>query len=430
MKTIIYTLSFSFLLILANEWNIFSQGGGTGLQTDLAKAYMQKSDSADTDNASKTEAGILLRSHGIDSLLQVREQKRINRMYLGDSNALQNKSELDALVQQLKSEKAQIQEQAKNGYTYQKKNLDSVLSGKVNAYKEQVKNLDSLKLKYEYMLAHQGEFTNAEITALNGEVEKKQTQLDSMLQARNQFCYEYRKQLDSLKECEQKKLDSMLMKKQGEIDEIFGIAKQAKFKISQKTAAGDSALSQNKKKLSDVVEEVVIIDETKIRMKFAYKVKEPQEIKNLFKISLGSTLKSVSATAIEITDVTWASDRSDIVQLTTSEPITNPDIIEIEYEGEVELSGSELILKSTTTAMNTIQINKVTIYPNPAVDYIKISNSENITSAMIYNISGMLVQECSTNVDMISVSNLPNGIYVLKMKNASGDVVIEKFEKK
>lgn len=68
--------------------------------------------------------------------------------------------------------------------------------------------------------------------------------------------------------------------------------------------------------------------------------------------------------------------------------------------------------------MYLVKNNKIiSVYPNPANDYIKIDcSSEDLKSlnVQIYNVLGELVFESKSN-DLIQVKNLNNGSYFVKV---------------
>lgn len=431
MKTIIYTLILSIALVLLNGWNMPAQSDTAGLQTLKAKKYMQQSDSLNSDNSSKLQAGTTLRNKGTDSLIQVLERKRINRMYLGDSDAIANKGELDSLVRQLMQEQNNIRNRVNSNYSWQKSNLDSILNGHVNVYQDRVRFLDSLEIQYEYMVSNSGQFTNEEIQALNGEINQVCTQLDSMLQIRSEFCWKYQLHLDSVLNSGQIMIDSLYQNRQAEIDAFFRIKSQTKFKITEKNTS--SGQSQKNKTLAEVVEEIVLIDSNLLRFKFCKKLAEPQEIQSLFKYYLSSLLKSVLTEAKEIGEIEWNNEKADILQITTLDPVLNPNLIEIEYDGVVELNeNDEIILKSAENTTNMKDLKNVTlnIYPNPAFNCIRLSNTENLINVMIYNINGMMVKDiCDLITKEIVVSDLPVGVYILKATYSQGENLITKFIK-
>jgi hypothetical protein len=77
--------------------------------------------------------------------------------------------------------------------------------------------------------------------------------------------------------------------------------------------------------------------------------------------------------------------------------------------------------------------NEVTIYPNPASSILNIENksNESVVAISIYNLNGAMVKEVksSTSLQSISVADLQNGIYFVKIQMNS-QVVNYKFIKK
>lgn len=106
----------------------------------------------------------------------------------------------------------------------------------------------------------------------------------------------------------------------------------------------------------------------------------------------------------------------------------NPDL----YDQVEDFS----VPKECELSTNDVTANKnLNIYPNPAKDEIFINSKElkGNYSIKIYNMTGSLVKETSynsANNKSISVSNLPNGVYVLKIEgdkfNQSQKLIIKK----
>jgi len=68
---------------------------------------------------------------------------------------------------------------------------------------------------------------------------------------------------------------------------------------------------------------------------------------------------------------------------------------------------------------NEIAINKITIYPNPATDFININSTIEINKVELYDLLGK--QVISTNqTSGINVSHLPIGVYILKLYAKNG----------
>lgn len=75
-----------------------------------------------------------------------------------------------------------------------------------------------------------------------------------------------------------------------------------------------------------------------------------------------------------------------------------------------------------TTGVNNVLQNspKMAIFPNPAYDYIRVEHSETINSIEIIDLSGRVLKKHAasniSNSDVISLSGLNNGVYLLKLK--------------
>jgi hypothetical protein len=84
-------------------------------------------------------------------------------------------------------------------------------------------------------------------------------------------------------------------------------------------------------------------------------------------------------------------------------------------------------------ANDTFEItqNKVVVYPNPVTDAFEINQPEMVQSMSIYDLKGALLQSITTNFDQpIQVSDLPQGMYILKTEHTSGQTFFTKMIKK
>jgi len=85
------------------------------------------------------------------------------------------------------------------------------------------------------------------------------------------------------------------------------------------------------------------------------------------------------------------------------------------------------VFGTSTNVINRSQNRQITLYPNPAVDHIRISDlSSDVQFVAIYSLSGQMIQQVpvSGSDETISVSHLNRGIYFIK----AGDAVL-KFSK-
>lgn len=71
------------------------------------------------------------------------------------------------------------------------------------------------------------------------------------------------------------------------------------------------------------------------------------------------------------------------------------------------------------------------IYPSVASDLLNISNQETV-NAEIFNIQGKLINRKSlaSGTSTINVSNLPSGIYLIRLQDANNNSITKKFIKK
>ncbi|MCC9020102.1 zinc-dependent metalloprotease [Flavobacterium lipolyticum] len=66
----------------------------------------------------------------------------------------------------------------------------------------------------------------------------------------------------------------------------------------------------------------------------------------------------------------------------------------------------------------------IVLYPNPVKDILTISNMENEEYA-IYNLTGQQILTGRTQTGQINISTLPNGLYIIRIKNSSKQFIKE-----
>lgn len=107
--------------------------------------------------------------------------------------------------------------------------------------------------------------------------------------------------------------------------------------------------------------------------------------------------------------------------------------------GTTDLLGNQRIFNTTvdrgvyefgSTVLGNASFQNFTnfqIYPNPVINSINVVTSEGITSLEIYTLEGKLVLK--TNEDKIDVSDLQNGLYLIKVTSNQNEVGVKKFIK-
>ncbi|RLD91554.1 MAG: hypothetical protein DRJ29_13940, partial [Bacteroidetes bacterium] len=78
--------------------------------------------------------------------------------------------------------------------------------------------------------------------------------------------------------------------------------------------------------------------------------------------------------------------------------------------------------QSGTTGIAELS-RSVSIYPNPADQYVNIEGMEGYQSVEMWELSGKLVQKLSLRNDQLDVSGLKNGIYLLVFNGSDGRLV-------
>lgn len=95
-----------------------------------------------------------------------------------------------------------------------------------------------------------------------------------------------------------------------------------------------------------------------------------------------------------------------------------------EAYGSLPCPNSNLGIEDITVA------NEIKVYPNPAKDSFKIDYPGNITAIQVYDTKGALVKTITTDFTTdINISALPAGMYLLNIKNDSGNVVTKRLLK-
>lgn len=82
-----------------------------------------------------------------------------------------------------------------------------------------------------------------------------------------------------------------------------------------------------------------------------------------------------------------------------------------------------------TTGFDELDQFDFHVYPNPASDYLYISNTANLKRIEIYSITGQKVKTVETFDKKIQVSELPQGVYILTVERNSGEIFSSKFFK-
>ena len=84
---------------------------------------------------------------------------------------------------------------------------------------------------------------------------------------------------------------------------------------------------------------------------------------------------------------------------------------------QVSLRGEKQLAEKTADV-------RLHIYPNPATDYISLSNDEEVDEIIIYNLVGRLIRQFKVEEGgKYRVSDLSNGMYLVRFFNDRGKLL-------
>ncbi|HLK29995.1 MAG TPA: T9SS type A sorting domain-containing protein, partial [Puia sp.] len=98
---------------------------------------------------------------------------------------------------------------------------------------------------------------------------------------------------------------------------------------------------------------------------------------------------------------------------------------------QVDLDGSENYSEIKLVNADGISGVAISVWPNPAKDYIKVNNNNEACNVRIYNQSGAIMSEnkIASGVSTFNVSNFSFGAYIIHVTLANGQSFNQKFIK-
>jgi hypothetical protein len=82
---------------------------------------------------------------------------------------------------------------------------------------------------------------------------------------------------------------------------------------------------------------------------------------------------------------------------------------------------------SAHQSMTNYNVLDIKIFPNPATDYIGITNSQKVQQVRIYNLVGRQMKDFKTGQDeKYYVGDLPRGMYLVQLIDSDKRVIITK----
>lgn len=143
----------------------------------------------------------------------------------------------------------------------------------------------------------------------------------------------------------------------------------------------------------------------------------------------GQCLGNISPVGTQATMTPISGAQQGMVRLTVN-PLNGTETATLKvyvYDVDYPNDGDTAIWRLNTTASTPeLSANKVSIAPNPVQDVLTIDTEYDLNQAQVVDASGRIVQavEISELQTTLNVSELPEGVYTLRMTNDQG--VIEK----
>lgn len=132
----------------------------------------------------------------------------------------------------------------------------------------------------------------------------------------------------------------------------------------------------------------------------------------------GQTLADL---AVEGTDLTWYADSQGTEILDETTLLTDGTTYYVSQTDDG--CESEFLAVTVTLSLGTGDFSeqRIVLYPNPASDVLKLTNSEAVNKVLFYNTLGQVVKSFSGGqvLSELPVSDIPRGIYLVKINTAT-----------
>ncbi len=98
-----------------------------------------------------------------------------------------------------------------------------------------------------------------------------------------------------------------------------------------------------------------------------------------------------------------------------------------DWQIESEVWTETFTLQSTD--IQTLDAEELTVYPNPATDFINIKTCSEVLAISVYSLTGQLVLQNTSHQKTVDLQNIPKGMYLILVKTEAG-IVIKQIVKK
>ncbi len=106
------------------------------------------------------------------------------------------------------------------------------------------------------------------------------------------------------------------------------------------------------------------------------------------------------------------------------------DVLRVTYDGtEQNVQSIEYTTATPTTGIISLSEAGIIVYPNPAKDFLNITDSKKIIrNVSVKNLLGQNMEATYSN-GQVNVENLPSGMYILEINDLNGNKITSKFIK-
>ena len=205
----------------------------------------------------------------------------------------------------------------------------------------------------------------------------------------------------------------------------------------------NSSLSINQLEVTYSGEQWAAVALNEQKLYFSYKVDAttPEESTGFTAVSaLDFTSLQIGTTGTATNRINGNDPANKTVGITATFPVSLPvgSTITLRwYKGFPEegsdhiLAIDDLTVVATPGSLSTNNIEQNAVKSYVQSDILNISSKTELTTASIYSITGSLIKQQNLNSTSakISVSELENGIYIVKLATVNGDVIAKKFIK-
>jgi len=154
-------------------------------------------------------------------------------------------------------------------------------------------------------------------------------------------------------------------------------------------------------------------------------------------VEIGDTIEWTNVLGIHNVNATQSTYPNNPESFTSGSPANAPwtymHVMTIagsyDYQCDVHVSSGmvgTITVNIATGITEVSDLNKLSVYPNPASNFIKISTLTKLKSLEIYSLTGEKIFEKLLDEDRVDISNLSPGVYFVKLSDEN-DVVTKRL---